>query len=121
MKREEIKRNKNTLTEIFAEEDAGECLEELQRLAKEDGASVTRMVRIQTGHYASKVYYTVSNEVTESEIIHNIQEIPKTETMIDMCKASARNYKVDLVATIIALLTMLASWAHVFVMLRSSE
>ena len=121
MKREKNKRNWNTLTEIFSEEDMGDCLEELQRLAKEDGTSVKRMVRIQTGHYASKAYFTFSNEITESEIIHNIQEIPKTETMIDTFKSSVRNYKVDLAATIISLLTMLASWALVFVMLWSSE
>jgi len=121
MTREEIKRNRETLTKILAEEDAGKRLEELQRLTKEVGTSVTRMVRVQTGHDASKVYYTVSNEITESEIIHNIQETPKTETMINMCKVSVKHYKVDLVATIIALLTMLASWALVLVMLRSSE
>jgi len=121
MTREEIKRNRETLTKILAEEDAGKRLEELQRLAKEIEASVTRMARIQTGYYASKVYYTVSNEITESEIVHNIQEASKTKTMIDVCNVSERNYKVDLVATIIALLTMLANWAIVLVMLRTSE
>jgi len=121
MTREEIKRNRETLTKILAEEDAGKRLEELQRLTKEVGTSVTRMVRVQTWHDASKVYYTVSNEITESEIIHNIQETPKTETMINTCKVSVKYYKVYLLATIIALLTMLANWAIVLVMLRTSE
>ena len=120
MTHKEFKRKRRTLTEIVAEEHVGKRSEELQRLAKEVGVSITRTSRIKIGHYASNVYYKTSNEITEPEVVNNIQEIPKTETMIDMCKPSERNYKVDLIATTIALLTMLANWALILVMLRSS-
>jgi len=120
MTHKEFKRKRRTLTEIVAEEHVGRRSEGLQRLAKEVGVSITRTSRIQIRHYASNVYYKTSNEITEPEVVNNIREIPKTETMIDMRKPSARNYKVDLVANIIALLTMLANWALVLVMLRSS-
>jgi hypothetical protein len=121
MTHKEFKRKRRTLTEIVAEEPVGKQSEELQRLVKEVGVSITRTSKIQIGHYASNVYYKTSNEITEPEVVNNIQEIPKTEKSIDMCKPSARNYKVDLISTTIALLTMLASWALVLVMLRSSE
>ena len=106
MKHKEIEQMKVKLSEILKEDDAGTRLRDLQPLAKQVGASTTRMVRYVDEPQAS-------NKITETEIVHNIQEALRTETMIDMCKNSARNLWVALIATAIALLATLAAWASV--------
>jgi uncharacterized protein YutE (UPF0331/DUF86 family) len=110
MTRKEIETKKRELTEILKENDAGVRLEKLQRLAKEVGASVTRMEKVQTGHDAAHLYYSFENVITESEIVHNIQVALQTETTVDMCKTAARNFIIALVASIIACLSMIAAW-----------
>jgi len=115
MTRKEIEKKKAGLDEILKDEDAAKRLENLQKLAKEVGASITRMERVQTRHDASNVYYNVFNEITETEIVHNIQVALQTETMVEACRISARNFWVALVATVIALLAMFAAWAAVVV------
>jgi enoyl-[acyl-carrier-protein] reductase (NADH) len=115
MTRKEIEKKKARLVEILKEEDPGKRRKDLEELAKIVGASITRMERVQTRHNASTVYYDVSNEITETEIVHNIQFALQTETMVEACRISARNFWVALVATVIALLAMFAAWAAVAV------
>ena len=92
MKRKEIEKKKVVLDKILQEEDAGSRLEKLKALAKEVGASVTKMGNVQTGHDAARIYYNRQNVITESEIVDNIQESLQTHVMIDMCNTAARNF-----------------------------
>jgi hypothetical protein len=114
MTRKEIETKKRELTEILKEESARSRLEKLQKLAKEVGASVTRMEKIPLRHdgtiHAQIVYSNPSNEITETEIVHNIQVALQTETMIDMCKTASRNFIIALAASAIALLSTIATW-----------
>jgi len=66
--------------------------------AKEVGASTTRMVRCVDDPLAS-------NKITETEIVQNIEVALQTATMIDMCKTSAKNYKIAIVSAIAAALS----------------
>lgn len=106
----EIEKNKEELTNILKEQDAEKRLEKLQGLAKRVGASITKMVNVQTKQDGARLQYKLSNEITESEIVHNIQEALRTETMIEMCKISARNLRISSLAMLIALLAMIAAW-----------
>ncbi len=49
-------------------------------------------------------------------IVNNINHALQTASMIDMCKTSAKNYKIAITAAIIALLSALAAWAAVLAM-----
>lgn len=116
MTRKQIEKKKEDLTDILKEEDTNVRLEKLQKLAKEVGASVTRMGKILVKHdIYGKQEYRDENQITESEIVHNIQFALQTETMIDMCNTAARNFWITLVAVLIAVFAMLASWAGVLV------
>ena len=115
MKRKEIEKRKGELDEILKEADAGVRLQKLTALAKEIGASVTKMGNVQTGHDAARVHYVSQNIITESEIVHNIQESLQTHVMIDMCNTAARNFWITLVAMLITLFAMLAAWTGVIV------
>ena len=113
MTRKEVEKKKKELTEILKEENDGVRLERLQKLAKEVGASVTRMEKIQVRHEfttSGQIIYKPSNEITEMEIVHNIQVALQTETMIDMCKTASRNFIIALAASAIALLSTIATW-----------
>ncbi|MBN2182303.1 MAG: hypothetical protein JW715_10345 [Sedimentisphaerales bacterium] len=111
MKLNEIKKKREELASILREENAESKLEKLQKLAKEVGASVTRIEKVEKLRDTTGVVkYESSNEITESEIVHNIQESLQTETMIEMCRISNRNFWVALSATVIALLAMIAAW-----------
>jgi hypothetical protein len=115
MTREEIEKKRKELTNILIEEDAEKRLEKLQQLAKEVGASITRMEKVEIQRDSrGAVRYQTSNEITETEIVHNIQVALETWTMVDVCKTSARNCKVSLSATVIAFLAMLAAWVAVW-------
>ncbi len=55
------------------------------------------------------------NEDTLSELTDNILKALQTASMIDMCKTSAKNYKIAIVAAIIAALSALAAWFAVLI------
>jgi len=108
---EEIKKKREELASILKEENESNRLNKLQKLAKEAGASVTRIEKVETRRDSiGAITYQTSNEITETEIVHNIQESLQTETMIEMCRISTRNFWIALVATVIALLAMFAAW-----------
>jgi len=111
MTRKEIEGKKKGLADILREENTEVRLKKLQELAREVGASVTRIEKVETqkdihGYIHSKL----SNEITETEIVHNIQVALQTETMIDMCKTASRNFIIAMVASITAFLSMIAAW-----------
>jgi hypothetical protein len=119
MTRKEIEKKKKDLTDILKEGDAGVRLGKLQKLAKEVGASVTRMETVavsQSQNLDGRITYgNPSNKITETEIVHNIQVALQVETMIDMCKTAARNFWIAVGAMLIALFAMLATWLGVAV------
>jgi hypothetical protein len=122
MKRKEIEKKKVELNKILKEPDTekepdtGARRKKLEALAKEVGASVTRMgkVLVKQGR-AGEQEYREENQITESEIVHNIQESLQTHVMIDMCNTAARNFWITLVAMLIAVFAMLAAWTGVVV------
>jgi hypothetical protein len=122
MRHKEIEKKRKELTEILAQENAEKRWERLQKLAREVGASVTRMGKTPIHqNIDGRICYTTSNEITETEIVHNIQFALQTETMIEVCRTSAKNFWVALVATVIALLAMFAAWAAVVVKVKGFE
>ena len=106
----EIKIKREELAFILREDNAGIRIEKILILAKKIGASVLKMERIQTNTGLIKSSYSKENSITESEIVSNIHEALQTETMIEMCRISNRNFWIALIATIIALLSMIAAW-----------
>ena len=116
MTRKEIEQKKARLVEILKEGNSDKRRKDLEELAKIVGASITRMGKTPCHqNIDGKICYTTSNEITETEIVHNIQFALQTETMVETCRISARNFWVALVATVIALLAMFAAWAAVAV------
>ena len=115
MERVEIEKRKKELNEILKEGDVAARLKKLEVLAKEVGASVTRMGDVQIGHNAARVFYEQRNIITEAEIVHNIQESLQTHIMINMSKTASRNFWIALTSVIIALLAMVAAWSAVIV------
>ena len=115
----EIANKKEELKVILKEDNEGSRLEQLHRLAKEVGASVMRMETVavsQSQNLHGRITYgNPSNKITETEIVHNIQVALQVETMIDMCKTAAHNFWITLVAMLIALFAMLATWTGVLV------
>ena len=78
----------------------------LRELAKEIGASRSNWARLGG-----------DKDATESQLVDNIQQAMETASMVDMCRTSAamceiasRNYKIALVAAIVAVLSALAAW-----------
>ena len=111
----EIQKKREKLACILGEENTESRLKKLQELAKEVGASITRVERVETQRdVMGAVTYKPSNEITETEIVHNINFALQTETMIEMCRISARSHWIALVATIISLLAMVAAWIAAF-------
>jgi len=115
----EIDAKKNGLIEILQKTDNEVTrLEKLKRLAREVGASWSRFEGKLSEQYQSE------NKITEGEIVHNIQDALKTETMIEMCRISDRNLWIAVGASIfafisaligstISFLSMVAAWVAV--------
>lgn len=76
-----------------------ERYKELRHLALEVGAS----------HISTAPQKTAN----EGELVYAIHQALQTATMIDACKTAARNYKIALIATVIALGSALAAWIAV--------
>jgi len=110
MTHKEIREKRGELNRILKEEDAGPRLEKLQPFAKEVGASITRMG---FAPYLGDGVPISRNIITEDEIVHNIAQALQTWTMVDMCKTAARNFWIAVIASLIALLSMIAAWVAV--------
>lgn len=111
MTNKEIEKHKQKLTEILANDDLSRRLEDLTILAKKIGASVARMV---AGTASDGLPSGPSmNMITETEIVHNIQEALQTATMINMCNISSRNFWIALIAMMAAAISAIAAWAAV--------
>ena len=111
-KEKEIDAKSNELKRILQEEKNEVIrLEELKRLAMEVGASSSRFKGKLSKEFQSE------NKITEGEIVHNIRDALRTETTIEMCRISARNFWVAVIASIVAFvssaisfLSMVAAW-----------
>jgi len=81
--------------------DANESKEvQLKNLAKEVGAS-------------SEMYQASPANAGEPELVANILKSLQTASMILVCKTSTKNYKIALIATVIAFGSALAAWIAV--------
>ena len=96
----EIDRKKRRLIEISNMSSLQEQKKELDTLRKQIGASRAKEHRR-------------GDDFTVGELIDNCHNALQTAAMIDMCKTAARNYKIALTATIIAILSMLGAWVAV--------
>ena len=103
MTHKEIEGYRKEKTEILKTKEP-EKRQRLLDLARKVGASTTNWARIGG-----------ENDATESQLVDNIERALQTATMIDMCKTSAKNYKIAITASIIALLSALAAWAAVLI------
>jgi len=121
MTQEQIEKKKKELDDILKGADAAARFKKLETLAKEVGASVTRMEKVQKGHDAARVYYEEQNTITETEIVHNIQESLQTHVMINMGKTAARNFWIAVISAATALLAMSAAWAAVVARIGCSQ
>lgn len=80
--------------------ESGERLQKARNLAHELGASTLEP-------------YAQGKEANVGVIINNCYRVLQTMTMVNACKTAAKNYKIALTATIIAILAMLAAWVAV--------
>lgn len=137
----EIEKTKEDLRDTQNESDLNIRFDKLKLLAKKVGASTTRMVegpfeetpssRLEREEWLCSIMAgkkkgpapmiemrsRIENKITEAEIVHNIEVALQTETMINMCKATAKNYEIALRATKISLGSAIAAWAAVAVMI----
>ena len=110
----EIDAKKEKLKQILRQDDEVTRLKELKTLAKEVGASAARFQGTLSENYQSP------NVITEEELVHNIHEVFQTETMIEMSRIAARNFWIAVIASMVAVvsvlisfLIMLATWTAV--------
>jgi hypothetical protein len=99
---EEIEQKRKELVEINKMESFQERKKRLKELQKEVGASLYRV-------------FVKGDENSLSELTDNIHYALQTASMINMSKTAAKNYKIALTATIIAILSMLAAWVAVLI------
>ncbi len=119
MNRKEIAEYRKDLRAILAKDTEDERKPALLQLAKDVGAgyihttlgpAVTRSQRTSTGPGTATTIH--QDPISESELVSNINNALQTETMIDVCNVSARNFWIAIVATIIALGACVATWIN---------
>jgi len=115
MTREEIAVYRQKLRDVLKnKQDEGKRLEALKDLAKEVGAGYVHTeiapttTKVPDGNRFLTTIHQNPISISESELVLNINNALQTETMIDMCKTAANNYK-------IAVWSAIAAWIAVFV------
>lgn len=118
MTRKEIANYRAELLNIL-QNDESNRLEDLKELAKKVGAgyvhteiATTTTTKTATGS-ETQIH---QNPISESELVLNINNALQTETMIDVCRTSARNFWITAVAAIAAVLSALAAWSAISIM-----
>jgi len=118
MTRTQIAEYRQRLRNILGQTtDEKERLNKLEDLAKEVGAGYvnTKIVGSSTIEESmGKATYTYHNTISESEIVLNINNALQTETMIDVCKISARGNWIAVVVGVIAFLSAVAAWVVIY-------
>lgn len=104
MTHKEIEDWPQELAEILKKQEP-EKRRKLLAFAKQVGASQSNWARIGG-----------ESDATESQLVDNIQRAIQTVSIVNMCRTAGNNYRIALIATIIAVLSMLATWAAVVVM-----
>ncbi len=97
MNRKEIEEYRKELVKIQKLDTKDKRIKKLQGLAKKVGVSIFNPWKAGLG------------EAGESELIDNINQALRTETMIDMCKLANRNFIIALVAAGAAILSALGA------------
>ena len=116
MNRKQIEKYSEKLVQIQMEKDTTKKWKDARDLAMEIGASIWRIHPFTDGdikaltHDETKIKIREAKEATTAEIVHNIHYALQTAAMIDMCKISNRNWIIAVIASLIALLSMVAAW-----------
>jgi len=116
MVHKEIERYRERLREIVNMPDSGELLAIPNSDKKMDTGQYERYKALR--HLAlevggSHISTAPQKTANEGELVYSIHTALQTETMIDMCETAAKNYKIAIIATIIAGIATLAAWAAV--------
>lgn len=124
MTREKIAKYRQDLRDILKKDDEDKRLENLKKLAKEIGAGYvhTKIAPTATTRPDGNGSVTITDlnpiSISESELVLNINNALQTETMIDMCKTAARNFRIAVIASIAAMVSALAAWTAIVKMVR---
>jgi adenine/guanine phosphoribosyltransferase-like PRPP-binding protein len=118
MTRKYIEKKTDEKMHILKEEDTDARRQKLQKLAKEVGASTTRIVSTTT-RSGIVTGTMLSNEITETEIVQNIEAALQTMIMFNALETANRNFVIALLSTVIALISAIAAWIAVYVTIIS--
>lgn len=109
MSHKEIKEAKKRLLKIMRMEASKAQSDALHQLAMDVGASTFRLE--EQGRVSGKFGdLSRQNVITETEIVHNINEALESSVVILMGRAATRSYWITLLAMLIALGSALAAW-----------
>ncbi len=117
MNRKTIAQYRQKLQAILAKDDEGQRRTDLLQLAKDVGAGYVHTTLGPTtespphkGPMGTIKQTTIhQSPISESELVLNINNALQTETMIDVCNVSARNFWIAVLATMVAMAAATAS------------
>ena len=128
--RKDIEKYKQRLKEALNESAQEKRRNILEELAKELGASTTRMVegpleetdgsirkrdewlksKTQSTHPGRVSMSRAKNKITETEIVENINAALQIAMMLDMCNNASRNFYIAFFASVAATVSAIAAW-----------
>ena len=106
----EIKKYRRELVEIQNKSDDKTRLDELRQLASKVGASVIKLQKVlkkENGSIAHRKIYETQNEITEMEIVQNINDALRTESRINTYKVMIITAVAAVVSAVVALIALL--------------
>ena len=112
--REEIVSKMQELTQITDSNDSREDrIDQLIQLANTIGAGtvytkIAAVTRYKEG--AATTTETHRNPISESELVQNINQALHTHIMIDSCRIANKQYKIAVLAAIIAVISVIITW-----------
>lgn len=110
MTRKEINSAMQELTQITDSNDSEpERISQLERLAKRVGAG-TINTKIVGATAINHGYTTQQNPISESELVQNINQALQTHMMLDACKTANKQYKIAVLAAVIAVVCAFITW-----------
>lgn len=110
MTREEINSAMQELTQITDSNDSEpERISKLTKLAKRVGAG-TINTRIAESTEYKGVLHRPQTPIQEAELVQNINQALQTHMMVDSCKTANKQYKIAVLAAIVAVFSTLIAW-----------
>jgi hypothetical protein len=117
----EIEQYRRELVQIQIQCDVDQKWKQAKELAMKVGASIWRIHPLKDSDIEappSGEKRREAMEATVAEIVHNIHYALQTATMINMCKTANRNFWIAIVASLVAILSMLAAWTALLTQLN---